>query len=141
LPPRRTLATYPREEAAMTADTPGTKFSKAEMQAMRRAASDEAGVLSEFWDRIKKLGRKLPFAEDIVAAAYCATDPATPARVKLLVVGALAYFVMPFDGIPDILPIIGFTDDAAVIAATIAAIRVHMRDEHWERARKFLKPD
>jgi uncharacterized membrane protein YkvA (DUF1232 family) len=134
------LAINPREEAAMTADTPGTKFSKAEMQAMRRAARDEAGVLAEFWARIKTLGRKLPFAEDIVAAAYCATDPATPARVKLLIVGALAYFVMPFDGIPDLLPLVGFTDDAAVIAATIAAIRAHMRDEHRERARDFLKP-
>jgi uncharacterized membrane protein YkvA (DUF1232 family) len=139
LPKRRKLATYPREEAAMTTDTPGTKFSKAEMQAMRRAARDEAGVLAEFWARIKTLGRKLPFAEDIVAAAYCATDSATPARVKLLVVGALAYFVMPFDGIPDFLPLVGFTDDAAVIAATIAAIRAHMKDEHWERARTFLK--
>jgi uncharacterized membrane protein YkvA (DUF1232 family) len=125
----------------MMQDMPGTKFSKAEMQAMRRAARDEAGVLKEFWERIKTLGRKLPFAESIVAAAYCATDPATPARVKLLVVGALAYFVMPIDGIPDILPLVGFTDDAAVIAATIAAIRAHMKDEHWERAKEFLKPE
>jgi uncharacterized membrane protein YkvA (DUF1232 family) len=123
----------------MTFDTPGTKFSKAEMEAMRRATRDEQGVLREFWARIRKIGRKLPFAEDIVAAAMCATDPATPARVKLLVLGGLAYFVMPLDGIPDILPLIGFTDDAAVIAATIAAIRVHMKDEHWERARAFLR--
>jgi uncharacterized membrane protein YkvA (DUF1232 family) len=122
----------------MSQDRPGTGFSKAEMQAMRRAARDESGVLAEFWARIKTLGRKLPFAEDIVATAYCASDPATPARVKLLIVGALAYFVMPFDAIPDFLPLVGFTDDAAVIAATIAAIRAHMRDDHWEKAREFL---
>jgi uncharacterized membrane protein YkvA (DUF1232 family) len=122
----------------MSQDRPGTGFSKAEMQAMRRAARDESGVLAEFWARIKTLGRKLPFAENIVAAAYCASDPATPARVKLLIVGALAYFVMPFDGIPDFLPLVGFTDDAAVIAATIAAVRAHMRDDHWEKAREFL---
>jgi uncharacterized membrane protein YkvA (DUF1232 family) len=122
----------------MAEDRPGTGFSKAEMQAMRRAASDESGVFAEFWARIRKLGRKLPFAEDIVAAAYCASDPATPVRVKLLIVGALAYFVMPFDGIPDFLPLIGFTDDAAVIAATVAAVRMHMQDAHWEKAREFL---
>jgi uncharacterized membrane protein YkvA (DUF1232 family) len=120
-------------------DRPGTKFSQAEMQAMRRAARDEAGVFAEFWSRIRAIGRKLPFAESLVAAAYCATDPATPSRVKLMVVGALAYFVMPIDGIPDLLPMIGFSDDAAVIAATIAAIRMHMKDEHWDRARDFLK--
>jgi uncharacterized membrane protein YkvA (DUF1232 family) len=122
----------------MTQDMPGTKFSKAEMEAMRRASRDESGVLASFWERIRQLGRKVPFAEDIVAAAYCATDPVTPSRVKLLAVGALAYFVMPFDGIPDFLPLIGFTDDAAVIGATIAAIRMHMKDEHWQKAREFL---
>ena len=122
----------------MAQDRPGTGFSKAEMQAMRRAARDESGVLAEFWARIKTLGRKVPFAEDIVAAAYCASDPATPSRVKLLIVGALAYFVMPFDAIPDFLPLVGFTDDAAVIAATIAAVRAHLREDHWEKAREFL---
>ena len=122
----------------MPHDRPGTEFSKAEMQAMRRAARDESGVFRDFWERIRTLGRKLPFADDVVAAAFCASDPATPSRVKLLIVGALAYFVMPFDAIPDLLPVLGFTDDAAVIAATIAAIRMHMREEHWEKARAFL---
>jgi uncharacterized membrane protein YkvA (DUF1232 family) len=117
---------------------PGTRFTEAEIKAMRRAARDEDGVLAAFWDKIRDLGRKLPFAESIVAAAYCAGDPATPARVKLLIVGALAYFVMPFDGIPDLLPMLGFTDDAAVIAATIAAIRLHLTEAHFERARQFL---
>ncbi len=119
---------------------PGTRFTEAEIRAMRRAARDESGVLAEFWSMIKKLGRNLPFAEDIVAAAYCATDPATPSRVRMLILGGLAYFVLPFDGIPDILPLVGFTDDAAVIAAVIAAVRMHMRDEHRERARDFLRP-
>ncbi len=58
----------------------------------------------------------------------------------MLILGGLAYFVLPFDGIPDFLPLMGFTDDAAVIAAVIAAVRLHMRDEHRERARDFLKP-
>ena len=122
----------------MAQDRTGTGFSKSEMQAMRRAVRDESGVLAEFWARIKTLGRKLPFAENIVAAAYCASDPLTPARVKLLIVGALAYFVMPIDAVPDFLSLVGFTDDAAVIAATIAAVRAHMREDHWEKARDFL---
>jgi uncharacterized membrane protein YkvA (DUF1232 family) len=121
-------------------ERPGTRFSKAEMSAMRRAARDESGVMLEFWERIKKIGRNLPFARDIVAAAYCALDPATPTRVKALIVGALAYFIMPIDGIPDILPMIGFTDDAAVIAATLATVRAHMHPEHFEKAEAFLKP-
>ena len=118
-----------------------TTFSKAEIKAMRRAAQDEAGVFADFWHRIKNLGRKVPFAEDIVAAAYCATDTATPARVKLMIVGAIAYFVMPIDVVPDFLPLIGLTDDAAILGATIAAVRGHMTEEHRERARVFLETE
>jgi uncharacterized membrane protein YkvA (DUF1232 family) len=122
-------------------DRPGTRFTREKAEPRRRAARDEAGIFNEFWARIKSVGRKLPFAEDMLAAVYCALDPTTPARVRALVVGAIAYFVMPIDGIPDLLPMIGFTDDAAVIAATIAAIRAHMQPEHREKAREFLKPD
>ncbi len=39
---------------------PGTRFSEAEIRAMRRAARDEAGVLSEFWAMIKRLGAACP---------------------------------------------------------------------------------
>jgi uncharacterized membrane protein YkvA (DUF1232 family) len=125
----------------MSSDRPGTRFSKAEMQAMRQASRDESGILSAFWTRMKAAGRKVPFAKDMIAAVYCALDPATPSRVKLLILGAIAYFIMPFDGIPDFLPLIGFTDDAAVIAATIAAVRSQMRDEHWEKAQDFLQSE
>ncbi len=122
----------------MSHDRPGTRFSASEMEAMRRAARDEAGVLAEFWSKIRNLARKVPFAENVVAAAYCASDPTTPAKMRLLIVGAIAYFIMPVDAIPDILPLIGFTDDAAVIAATIATVRAHLTEVHYEKARAFL---
>jgi uncharacterized membrane protein YkvA (DUF1232 family) len=114
-------------------------FSKSEIEAIRRAARDEAGIIADFWSTLRRLGRAVPFADDLLAAYYCATDPATPSRVRLLLLGALAYFVMPVDGIADFLPVLGFTDDAAVIAATIATVRAHIRDVHWERAREALK--
>jgi uncharacterized membrane protein YkvA (DUF1232 family) len=115
-------------------------LSKAEMEAMRRAARDEEGVILSFWDAFRRIGRRLPFATDMLAAFYAASDPATPARVRLLILGALAYFVMPADAVPDILPFLGFGDDAAVIGTTIAAVRAHMREEHWQKARDFLAP-
>ncbi len=114
------------------------RFSEAEMSAMRRAAKDEAGVLSEAMGMLRRLGRKLPFAEDALAAFYCATDPQTDKRVKLVLVGALAYFVMPFDVIPDVLPLLGFTDDAAVIATALSAVSRAMKPEHRERAKQKL---
>ena len=52
--------------------------------------------------------------------------------------GALAYFVMPIDAVPDILMFVGFGDDIAVLGAAIAAIRTNMTEEHYAKARAAL---
>lgn len=116
----------------------GRPFTKEEMDAMRQAARDGEGVLSRTLDRLKTLGRRLPFAEDLLAALYCALDPATDRKVKLVLFGAAAYFLMPADAIPDLFPVLGFTDDAAVIAAAIAAVRSGITDTHRNKARDTL---
>ena len=55
--------------------------------------------------------------------------------------GALAYFIMPADVIPDFIAGLGYTDDAAVLIAAIKAIRDHLRPEHRDKARKFLEKE
>jgi uncharacterized membrane protein YkvA (DUF1232 family) len=59
-------------------------------------------------------------------------------QVKAVLVGALAYFVLPFDAIPDALPLVGFTDDAAVLLTALRMVAGHMRAEHREAARAAL---
>ncbi len=117
-------------------------FSKAEIEAMRRASKDESGVRRDFWAKLRRVGSRIPFAEDLVAAYFCTLDPATPRRVKLVLLGAIAYFVLPFDGLADFLPLLGFTDDAAVIAAALAQVAGSITDAHRARAQEVLKdPD
>ena len=65
-------------------------------------------------------------------------DSTTPKHVKGILLAALAYFIMPLDALPDILPFLGFTDDAAVIAIALSKIRQHMKPEHREQAREKL---
>lgn len=113
-------------------------FSKAEIEAARRATADESGILEEVIRLMRSVARNLPFAEDVLAAFHCVKDPATSNRVKLILLAALAYFVLPFDGIMDFMPIVGFTDDAAVIAAAIATVRGAILPEHRRRAREWL---
>jgi uncharacterized membrane protein YkvA (DUF1232 family) len=113
-------------------------FSRAEIDSIRRATRDESGVFADMWKLLRKVGRNLPFAEDVLAAFYCATDPATERRVKIVLVGAIAYFVMPFDVIPDVLPFLGYTDDAALLAAAIASVAGAIKPEHREKARDAL---
>jgi uncharacterized membrane protein YkvA (DUF1232 family) len=76
--------------------------------------------------------------EDVVAAYYCALDPSTPSRARYVLFGALAYFVLPLDWVPDFLLGFGFTDDIAVLAAAVSAIRSNIREAHYLSARKAL---
>ena len=88
--------------------------------------------------RLQRGRRKLPFAEDLLAAYYCAFDRATPLQVKAALVGALAYFVLPFDGVPDVLPLLGYSDDAAVLLTALGVVADHMRPEHREAAQREI---
>ncbi|MFJ5368329.1 YkvA family protein [Bosea sp. CER48] len=113
-------------------------FSREEMEAIRKSLCDEAKFGSDFMVRLKHVAKRIPFAEDLLAAWFCARDPATPRRVRMTLLAALGYFVLPVDAIPDIMPLLGFTDDAAVIAAAIAAVAGSITIEHRERAKKAL---
>ncbi len=115
-----------------------TGFSRDEMAAIRKNLRDEARFGSDFMRLLKRVARRVPFAEDGLAAFLCARDPATPRRVRLTLMAALGYFVLPVDAIPDILPILGFSDDAAVIAAAIAAVAGSIKPEHRAQAKTIL---
>jgi uncharacterized membrane protein YkvA (DUF1232 family) len=106
-----------------------------------RFSADEARVKRDFWPTIKRVARSVPFAEDAVAAYYCALDRETPSHVRAALIGALAYFVLPFDAMPDFLPLMGFADDASILAAALATVRIHMKDRHREAARKTLEDE
>jgi uncharacterized membrane protein YkvA (DUF1232 family) len=106
---------------------------------LRRMAANESEVRRGFWRKLRGLAARLPFAEDLIAAHYCAFDRQTPLRVKAILVGALAYFVLPSDIIPDVLPVIGYTDDAAVLAAAIKLVASNITPDHREAARRMLE--
>jgi uncharacterized membrane protein YkvA (DUF1232 family) len=101
-------------------------------------AGDEARVRREVWPKLKGVAAKIPFAEDAVAAYYCALDRETPLRVRGMLLAALAYFILPVDALPDVLPTLGFTDDAAVLMATLQLITSHIQPAHREAARAAL---
>ena len=104
----------------------------------RENARREADVRARFWRTARRAARQMPFMEDVVAGYYAALDRKTPLRVRGTLIAALAYFVMPADMIPDFIVGFGFTDDAAVLTAAIAAIRGHIRPAHRKAARAAL---
>ncbi len=92
-----------------------------------------------FWAKLRRMLARIPFAEDLVAAYYCALDRDTPGYVRAVLFGALAYFVLPADVVPDFLAGLGFTDDASVLAAAIAAVGRHLEPKHRAQARERLE--
>ena len=110
-------------------------FSSAE--AAFEGRTDDA-LRRQFWRKLQRVVASIPFAEELLTAYYCAFDRKTPTSVKATLVGALAYFVLPIDVVPDFLPVLGFTDDAAFLTAAIKLVTDHIRPEHREAARKSL---
>lgn len=100
---------------------------------------NEQRVARGFWPKIARTAGKIPFAADALAVFWAARDPATPKKAKALMLAGLAYFVLPTDAIPDILAGVGFTDDAAVMAAMIALVGRHLKASHREAAREWLE--
>lgn len=103
-----------------------------------RLAQDRDSVRRQFWSKLKRVAVKLPFAEDLLAAYYCAFDRQTPRHVQAALLGAIAYFILPFDVVPDMLPVLGFTDDAAILVTALRLVAGHITPEHREAARAAM---
>ena len=104
----------------------------------RRIASDEANLRRKLWRKILAEAANLPFLEDILTAHYCAFARKTPLYVKVILVGAIVYFVMPDDLIPDSLSLIGLADDVAVLGGAFKVVSSHIKPEHREAAQLML---
>lgn len=111
--------------------------SRALVPAVQRV--NEVRVSRGFWPKMRRVAARIPFAGQALSVYFAARDPETPATAKGLMLGALAYFVLPVDAIPDIFAGIGFTDDAAVIAALIATLGANIKRRHRDQAEGALK--
>ena len=102
----------------------------------RRVVSDEAELRQKFWRRVKREAANLPFLEDALTAYYCAFDRNTPLYVKAVLVGALVYFAVPDDLIPDTL--LGLADDAALLGVAFKLMSSHIKPEHRQAAQEAI---
>lgn len=94
-----------------------------------------------FWDKIASAagsaGREV--LEMALALFYCLIDKETPQWARLLIVGALAYFVLPLDAIPDWLIPAGYTDDLAIMAGAARALEQSLKRAHKDKAHEWLE--
>src|SRR6478736_1411185 len=101
----------------------------------------ERTVSQDFWTALKQFAGRFPFVEDLVAAYYCAFDPATPMRVRGILLAALAYFIFRWRYRPLAwlwrFPALAFTDDAAVLTA-LFGLSSHITPIHRAAAARAL---
>ena len=96
---------------------------------------------SKLWKKLKKVakkaGRKAVYY--VLVLYYVARDPAVPRSLKLKVLGALGYFILPLDFIPDIILGLGFTDDLAALAWALFTMKKYITPEIERKARERLR--
>ncbi len=100
---------------------------------------DQQRTEQGFWRKLRRHAGRIPFMDQLLAAYYCAIDPKTPLQARAILYGALAYFILPIDIIPDFIAGLGYTDDAAVLAAASRSILPHIKDDHRNRAKTAIE--
>jgi uncharacterized membrane protein YkvA (DUF1232 family) len=107
-------------------------------EADARFEERERDLRTRLLPKLKRVLAHVPFALDLLAAYYTMLDRQTPMRVRVTLAAALAYFVLPFDVIPDVVVGLGYTDDAAILFAAIRMVSGSMQPRHYEAAQRWL---
>ncbi len=84
----------------------------------------------------KKAGLKVVYM--VLLGKELMSSPEVPLQTKVIIAGALGYFIMPIDLIPDLLVGVGYTDDAAALLAAIITAKAYINDDMRERAKEKL---
>jgi uncharacterized membrane protein YkvA (DUF1232 family) len=84
----------------------------------------EASLWQKFTDQALAAGREI--VEKALWLYFAAERPETPRWARLTVYAALAYFILPADAVPDLLPAAGYADDLGVLTVALATVAAHV---------------
>lgn len=106
-----------------------------------RSGNTGASVPPGFWSRalrfLRFAGKQL--MHKALLLHYAAQNPRTPKWAKTAIYGALAYYLLPLDLVPDLLPVVGYTDDLWVLAAALATVTLYINDDVRAQAAQRLQ--
>lgn len=108
---------------------------------MRATAKPPAYSDDGFWNKVKRHARTAGASvlEPALKMYYAARDADTPLWARSAMAGALAYFISPIDAIPDLTPVLGFSDDLGVLLAALATTAAYIKQEHADKARDTMR--
>ena len=98
----------------------------------------EAYSDKNFWEKLARYA--LRAGKEVIGRVltlfYCFKDDDTPEWAKAIILGALGYFIVPTDAIPDVVPVVGYSDDLGVIVFAFSRIVAHIKDSHRKMAKE-----
>ncbi|EKK7179312.1 YkvA family protein [Vibrio alginolyticus] len=99
-------------------------------------APDEKTFWRKMKGSVKKAGEEIAVMG--IKSWLAMADSNTSVRHKAILGGALAYFVLPTDMVPDVLAGVGFTDDMAALTLAANSVGNAITKEHEAQAREKL---
>ncbi len=95
----------------------------------------------KFWNKLKKYGVKAGHSVVYTALLlyFVLQKPDIPVKAKMVIIGALGYFILPTDFIPDIAVGIGFTDDLGALGLALLQVAMYIDDEVKANAKAKLR--
>ena len=115
------------------------KFDKSQITEKELQKYEQQYNDSSFLDKVTKYGKLIGITAlyKAVQLWFVLQKPDVPAGTKVVIMGAVGYLIAPLDFLPDLLPVLGYTDD--MVAITFALIKVQgYIDEEVERKSKKL---
>ena len=117
-------------------DFDGEKYKKYDVDKYAKNYSEQ-GLFQKITGSVKKAGLGLIYKA--LQLFYVAQNPNVPMKIRAAIIAPLGYFISPIDLIPDITPIVGFTDDAAVIAMAMVIAHAYINDEVRQKAKDRIR--
>jgi uncharacterized membrane protein YkvA (DUF1232 family) len=95
----------------------------------------------KLWHKVKRVAKKAGTSViyAVLLLFYVLQKPEVPKKVKAVIIGALGYFIVPLDLIPDIAAGLGYTDDLGVLVSALVTASMYIDDEIKEQARLKLQ--
>jgi uncharacterized membrane protein YkvA (DUF1232 family) len=120
---------------------PATKKPAAKKSTRKATASKPEFTDASFWSLARKSFSSIGEAtlRQAFILYHTLQDERTPHATRMVIVGALAYLILPTDLIPDFIPVVGFSDDAGALAAAAATVASNITPEHKRKAAKQAK--
>lgn len=93
------------------------------------------------WEKVKKGGKKAgaSVVYTVLLLYYVMQKPDVPLKSKAVIIGALGYFIMPFDAIPDVAAGIGYTDDLAALGAALLQVAIYIDQDIKDQAKSKMR--